>query len=200
MRRRRRDRRNVPLLPADRDARRSRRHLEFTDPRTGPSPRMPPCNGQSRRQSHTDRLIPATGNSRDHNSFDPTRVLKSGATLVRQWRGQTHCPRARGRGRMRRPALSLPNLSGVGPAGLFIPLSDRGALLRLRRLRGVELPVALFDAASPLVPGNGGADMVRASALACSGDFLLRLAGCQGKDLIAEARTSCACRQLVLRS
>ena len=34
--------------------------------------------------------IPTTGNSRDHNSFDPTRVLKSGATLVRQWRGHTH--------------------------------------------------------------------------------------------------------------
>jgi hypothetical protein len=36
------------------------------------------------------------------------------------------------------------------------------------------------------VPGNGAADMVRASTLAGSGDFLLRLAGCQGKDLIAE--------------
>src|SRR5271167_3345676 len=55
-----------------------------------------------------------------------------------------------------------------------------------RRLRGVEFPVALFDVAGALVPGNGGADMIWASALACSGDFLLRLAGCQGKDLIAE--------------
>src|SRR4051812_7626078 len=63
--------------------------------------------------------------------------------------------------------------------------SHRGALLRPRRLRGVELPFALFEAASPLVPGNGGADMVRASPLACGGDFLLRLTGCQGKDLIA---------------
>ena len=69
-----------------------------------------------------------------------------------------------------------------------MPVSDHGALLRPRRLRGVELPVALFDAASPLVPGNGAADMVRANPLACSGDFLLRLAACQGKDLIAEAR------------
>src|SRR6202035_884978 len=68
-----------------------------------------------------------------------------------------------------------------------MPVSDHGALLRPRRLRGVELPIALFDAASPLVPGNGAADMVRASPLACSGDFLLRLAACQGKDLIAEA-------------
>src|SRR5260370_7092995 len=69
-----------------------------------------------------------------------------------------------------------------------MPVSDHGALLRPRRLRGVELPVALFDAASQLVPGNGAADMVRANPLACSGDFLLRLAACQGEDLIAEAR------------
>jgi len=46
----------------------------------------------------------------------------------------------------------------------------------------------LFDAASPLVPGNRGTDMVRTSALACSGDFALRLAGCQSKDLIAQIR------------
>src|ERR1700680_1546060 len=70
----------------------------------------------------------------------------------------------------------------------FIPVSDCGALHRLGRLGGVELPVALFDAASPLMPGNDDADMVRASSLACSGDFLLRLAVCQGKDLIAEGR------------
>jgi hypothetical protein len=63
----------------------------------------------------------------------------------------------------------------------------RGALRRLLRLRGVELPVAFFDAASPLVAGNGGTDMVRASSLACSGDFLLRLAICQSKHLIAKA-------------
>src|ERR1700730_10671530 len=69
---------------------------------------------------------------------------------------------------------------------LLISVSDRAALLRPRRLRGVELPVAQFDAASPLVPGNDAADMVRASPLACSGDFLLRLAGCQSKDLLAE--------------
>jgi hypothetical protein len=48
--------------------------------------------------------------------------------------------------------------------------------------------VALFDAASPLVPGDDDANMVRASALACSGDFLLRFAGCQGKDLIPQRR------------
>src|SRR4029077_6334732 len=70
------------------------------------------------------------------------------------------------------------------------PLRSLGdaALLRPRRLCRVEPPVALFNAASPLVPGNGGADMVRAGALACSGDFLLCLAGCEGKDLIAETR------------
>jgi Flp pilus assembly protein TadD len=37
--------------------------------------------------------------------------------------------------------------------------------------------------ASPLEAGNGGADMVRAGSLACSGDFLLRLAICESKDL-----------------
>ena len=61
---------------------------------------------------------------------------------------------------------------------LFYPASDRDALLRLARLCGIELPIALFDAARPLVSGNRGTDMVRASALARSGDFLLRLAGC----------------------
>src|SRR3954465_6813013 len=55
------------------------------------------------------------------------------------------------------------------------------------RLRRVELPVALFDAASPLEAGNGCADVVRASSLACGGDFLLRLAVCQSKHLITEA-------------
>ena len=75
---------------------------------------------------------------------------------------------------------------GVGRR-LFL-LSDGGALLRSRPMRSVELPVALFDAASPLVPGKGGADMVRASAPACRGDFLLRLAGCQPKNPIAQVR------------
>ena len=67
---------------------------------------------------------------------------------------------------------------GGGRRSFFILASERGALLRLRLLRGVELPITLLDAASPLVPGNDDADMVRASPLACSGDFLLRLAGC----------------------
>src|SRR3984893_9127540 len=64
------------------------------------------------------------------------------------------------------------------PALIFIPVSERGALLHPRRQRGGQLPVALLDAARPLVPGNDDADMVRASPLACRGDFLLRLAGC----------------------
>jgi hypothetical protein len=64
----------------------------------------------------------------------------------------------------------------------------RRALLRAGRLRSVELPVALLDAPSPLVPGNRGADMVRASPFACGSNFLLRLASCQGKNLIAQAR------------
>ena len=40
----------------------------------------------------------------------------------------------------------------------------------------------------------------RASPLACSGDFLLRLAVCQGKNLLAKGSARCACRQLVSRS
>jgi hypothetical protein len=67
-------------------------------------------------------------------------------------------------------------------------MSDRGALHRPRRLRGVELAVALFDAASPLVPGNDDTDTVRARPHACSGDLRLRLAVCQGKNLIAKLR------------
>ena len=61
----------------------------------------------------------------------------------------------------------------------------------------------LFYAAGPLVPGNGGADMVRASSLARGGNFLLRFAGCQGKDLVIKARGTalaaswfCGCRPL----
>ena len=78
----------------------------------------------------------------------------------------------------------------LGPAGVpFIVASDCcDVLLRSRRLRGIKLPVALLDAASPLVPCNRGADMVRASPFARGGDFLLRLAGCQSKDLVAQAR------------
>src|SRR5262249_17758247 len=39
------------------------------------------------------------------------------------------------------------------------------------------------------------ADVVWASAFACSGDFLLRFAGCQGKDLIPQRRrATLACR------
>src|SRR5215471_4788408 len=67
-------------------------------------------------------------------------------------------------------------------------MSDPGASLRPGRLSRVELPVALLDAASPLVPGNGDPDMIRANPLARGGDFLLCLARCQGEDLIAEAR------------
>ena len=65
---------------------------------------------------------------------------------------------------------------GVGRRS-FYRASDRDALLRPARLCGIELPIALFDAAGPLEPGNRGTDMVRANAFACSGDFLLRLAG-----------------------
>ena len=65
--------------------------------------------------------------------------------------------------------------------------SHCGALLGSCRVRRIELPIALLDSARPLVSGNGDADMVRANPLACGGDFLLRLASCQGETLIAEA-------------
>ena len=65
-------------------------------------------------------------------------------------------------------------------------MSDGGALPHPGRLSRVEFPVALFDAASALVPSDDDADMVRAGALASGGDFLLRFAGCQGKDLIPQ--------------
>src|SRR5215471_798689 len=70
----------------------------------------------------------------------------------------------------------------------FLQGSDRPALFRPGRLSGVEFPVALFDAASALVPGNGGADVVWASPLARCGDFLMRLARCQNKYPIIEGR------------
>ena len=66
--------------------------------------------------------------------------------------------------------------------------SDRSALFCSGRLRGVELSIPLFDAAGPPMPGYGGADVVRASALARSGDLRLRLAVSQGKNLIIEAQ------------
>ena len=73
-------------------------------------------------------------------------------------------------------------------ADAFCPGSDRGVLLCPGRVCGVEFPVALFDAASPFVSGKDDADVVRASAFACSGNFLLRFAGCQDKDLIPQGR------------
>jgi hypothetical protein len=61
----------------------------------------------------------------------------------------------------------------------------------------------LFYAVGPLMPGNGGTDMVRASSLARGGNFLLRFAGCQGKDLVIKAQGTalavscfCGCRPL----
>jgi hypothetical protein len=61
-------------------------------------------------------------------------------------------------------------------------------LLCRHRLCRVELAVAFFDAARPLVPGNRSADMIRASPFARGGNFLLRLADRQGNDPIVEAR------------
>ena len=87
-----------------------------------------------------------------------------------------------------RSTLQVDRLLSESADALFMPASDCDALLRPGRLCGIELPIVLFDAAGALVPGNRGADMVRANAFAGSGDFLLRLAGCQSKNLIVEAR------------
>src|ERR1700756_2651375 len=80
-----------------------------------------------------------------------------------------------------------PFLDGMLCSFSLVGISTR-SVLPLRRLPCVEPPLTLFDAASPLVPRDDDPDMVRASAFACSGDFLLCLAGCQGKDLVAQTR------------
>jgi hypothetical protein len=103
-------------------------------------------------------------------------------SLRTKWRGPANFDQDGSYSRTRRPAFR------DWPTLFFILASDRSALLGPRRLCGVELPVALFDAASALVPGYRCADMVWSRVFACSGDFLLRFAGCQGKDLIVEAR------------
>ena len=59
-------------------------------------------------------------------------------------------------------------------------------LLTSCRVCRIKLAGALLDAACPLMSGNGDADMVWTNALACSGDFLLRLAVGQSKDPITE--------------
>jgi hypothetical protein len=74
-----------------------------------------------------------------------------------------------------------------GPSRRFCVESDRGVLIGFCRVRRVELPVALLDSASTLMPCNRDADVVRPNPLARGSDFLPRLAHCQGKDLIAEA-------------
>src|SRR5215472_13486599 len=94
--------------------------------------------------------------------------------------------------RIRASALSCPRLKyrlslSVGAKRCVFVGSVYSALLGSCRVRRIELPIALLDSARPLVSGDGDADMVRANPLACGGDFLLRLASCQGKDLIAEA-------------
>jgi hypothetical protein len=101
-----------------------------------------------------------------------------------------HFTRRQYRARKKQGCRVATALAGEGrPPIALLPASHRGALFRPRRLRGVELPIALFEAASPLMPGDDDPDMVRARPLACSGgDFLLRLAVCHGKDLIAEGR------------
>jgi hypothetical protein len=77
--------------------------------------------------------------------------------------------------------------AALGSQGGDYTISWSGRRALFRRLYGVKLAVALLHAPSPLVAGNRDTDMVWASSFACGGDFLLRIAGCQGKDLIAEA-------------
>src|SRR5690348_3116058 len=81
-----------------------------------------------------------------------------------------------------------PTRANYNNAGGLCRWLDRSGFGLLGRLRRIELAVALFDAAGPLVPGDRDADVVGAHPLACRGDFLLRPAVCQGKDLISEAR------------
>src|SRR3954453_17857857 len=90
--------------------------------------------------------------------------------------------------RVPRSPSTVCRIAGTRPTLFFVPVSGRRGLGLLRRLRRIELAVALFDAAGSFVPGDGDANMVGANAVACRGDFLLRLAVCQGKDLIAETR------------
>src|SRR5215472_12120320 len=86
------------------------------------------------------------------------------------------------------PGPRLSPISEPSRPNASCPESERGVLLCPGRLCGVEFPAALFDAASPFVSGKDDADVVWASAFACSGDFLLRFAGCQGEDLIPQGR------------
>src|SRR5215469_15778787 len=86
------------------------------------------------------------------------------------------------------PVLGLVTDFGTPAADAFCRGSERGVLLCPGRLCGVEFPVALLDAASPFVSGKDDADVVWASAFACSDHFLLRFTGCQGKDLIPQRR------------
>jgi hypothetical protein len=74
----------------------------------------------------------------------------------------------------------------LGSASALESFSPGGVLRCPRRMGGVELPIALLDAARTLVPGNHEPDVIRASPFARRGDFPLRLPGCQGKDPIAE--------------
>ena len=144
-------------------------------------------------RSGAGRAVPnAEAVSGPGSTFPGFRCMKSGlAASARCWRleclrapqGCSHsrrCPdpadragqRVRSTSSRRRSIFPGPKrsltcariLSGRASA-FFCGVRPRGAAAS-RRLHGVELPIALFDAASPFVPGNRGADMVRASALA----------------------------------
>ena len=74
----------------------------------------------------------------------------------------------RNEGRYRFAARSKLLRAALKPASRFLlgrpalscrPVSDSARLRRLGGLRGVEFPVALFDAAGRLMPGNDDAAM-----------------------------------------
>jgi len=95
------------------------------------------------------RLSHITRSSGGRQTNDPFRILQRWCARSTSGLGQLR----RFGERSRKPDHELfPQVRGLGGAS--------------RRLHGVELSIALFDTASPFVPGNRGADMVRASALA----------------------------------
>src|SRR6516165_9437311 len=108
-----------------------------------------------------------------------------------------------------RPPHSISPLEGTGfepsvpreAAGTFYPS------IRARPVAPCSLTVwrrvshRALRCGPPACGGKGRRDMVGASALACSSDLLLRLAGCQSQDLVAEVRRTalaasdfCSCR------
>jgi hypothetical protein len=73
---------------------------------------------------------------------------------------------------IRTPSTGLFSASDRHP---FVSASDCDPSHCPGRMRGIKLPVALFDPTCPLMAGDDGPDVVWASSLASSDDLLLRL-------------------------